>query len=630
MKQKQISSLFGALCLLLACIVVGLPTLHAESEGVPQRSDIEDQYKWKVEDIYPNLDAWESDFAYLTDNLPRLEAFQGHLAESPEMLLHCLSLSDSLDIIIGNLYVYAFLKLDEDNRRSEFQELGGRAATINSNLGTAQSFIQPEILEMDKAKLDGFLEANKDLAVYSFLLEDLMRQKAHILSTEEEAILAAASAISRAPQRVFTMIDDADHKLGTIVDSNGEKIELTRGRYYKILEGTDRDLRRQANDTVQNSWKQYLNTLSATLGASLDKDYFYAKTRKYNSCLESALDGDAIPPSVVHNLVDAVNANLAPLHKLISLRKKMLGYDTLYTYDLSVPFLPESEKEYTYEEAKETVLKGLKPMGEQYLKDFEKGLGSGWIDVFETEGKGSGGYCWGTYTSHPYILLNFNNKLEDLFTLAHEMGHALNAYYANQREPYVYHNQTLFTAEVASTTNEAVLMKYMLANAKDKNEKIVLLDYYIRQIRGTFFTQVMFTEFELAIHERIESGGAVSADYFRETYREIMQKYYGPDLVIGPDNDMSGMKIGHFYRQYYVFKYATGYATAQMISQKILEGDKAGLDAFMNFMATGTSKYPMDILVDAGVDLNQPEAVERTIALFGELVDELEKLLLEG
>ena len=426
------------------------------------------------------------------------------------------------------------------------------------------------------------------------------------------------------------MIDDADHKLGTIVDGEGNTIELSRGRYYKIMEGTDRELRRQANDTVQNSWMKYENTLSATLGASLQKDLFLANVRGYENCLEASLDATNIPSSVVYNLVETVNKNIDVLHKWTSLKKKALGYDTLYTYDMSVSLVPDFDNEFTYDETKDMLLSGLKPMGKDYLADFDKGLKSGWIDVFETEGKGSGAYSWGTYTSHPYILLNFSGSLDDVFTLAHEMGHAMNSYYTNKSEPYVYHNYSLFTAEVASTCNEAVLMKYMIKNAKSKNEKMALLNHYIRQIDGTFFTQVMFTEFELAIHNRIESGEAVSADYFRKTYRDIFQKYYGPELVIGENNDMGGMKISHFYRQYYVFKYATSYAAAQMISQKIIDGDKETLKAYKKFLATGSSLYPIDLLKTAGVDLTQPEAVERTIKLFGELVDELAQLLEEA
>ncbi|MCK5127704.1 MAG: oligoendopeptidase F, partial [candidate division Zixibacteria bacterium] len=545
------------------------------------------------------------------------------------MLYNCLKLSDSLDVIISNLYVYAYLKLDEDNSQSQYQQLTGKIAALNSRMGQKQSFISPEILAIGKDKVMSFLEDSEGLQEYRFSLMDMYRMNEHILSPEEEKIIALASSMTRAPLDIFQMIDNADHKLGTVLDADGNPLELTYGRYLKILKGKDREARRIANDSVQTGWKKYINTLSATLGAHVNASWFVTQARGYNSTLERSLDGNNIPTSVYHNLVSAVNANLAPLHKMTSLRKAVLGYDTLYTYDLSVALTPASEKRYTYDEAVEMILEGLKPLGKKYVNDLKEGFENGWVDVYENEGKATGAYSWGTYTSHPYVLMNYSGDIGDVFTLAHEMGHALHRYYTNQNEPYTYSNHTTFTAEVASTCNEAILMKYMLANAKSKDEKIALLNYYIKQIQGTFFTQVMFSEFEAKINEHIETGNAVSVDYFRETYREIFQKYNGPDLVIGPDNDMSGMKIYHFYRTFYVYQYATCYAAAQMISQEILDGDKQALEDFMEFLQTGSSDYPVDILKKAGVDMNSPEPVNYTLKVFGELVDEMEKLLVK-
>ncbi|HUV30044.1 MAG TPA: oligoendopeptidase F [Acidobacteriota bacterium] len=630
MKQRQVTAVVMITFAALAFGWVLAGSAAAQSGAVPQRSDIDDQYKWRVEDMYDNLEAWEADYALLESRIGSFEQYKGHLGDSPDMLLGCLKLSDSLSSVISNLYVYAYLKLDEDNRQSEFQELGGRASAMDSRFEEARSFVEPEILTLDKAKLESFLQQNPELESYRFYLEDQMRLKEHILSAEEEAILALSGPLAGSPLKIFNMIDNADHTLGKVIDGEGNVIELTRGRYYKLLREPDRELRRQANDTAQQSWMKYANTLSATLGASLDKDLFFTKAHGYNTCLDMSLDNNNIPVSVFHNLIKTVNANLAPLHKWVSLRKRILGYDTLYTYDLSVRLVPEFEREYTYEEARDIILNGLKPMGEQYVRDLEHGLNSGWVDWYETEGKGSGAYSWGTYTSHPYILLNFTGALDDIFALAHEMGHAVHSYYTNRTEPYVYHGHSMFTAEVASTCNDAVLMKYLIANARDKQEKIALLDYYINQIEGTFFTQVMFSEFENVIHERIESGDAVSVDYFRKTYRDIFQKYEGPDLVIGENNDMGCLKLYHFYRLYYVYQYATSYAAAQMISQSILEEKPGVLDKYMQFLATGSSEYPVEVLKQAGVDMTSPEPVERTIKLFGELVDELERLLDES
>ena len=626
--QREKLTRIVSIAILLALVLAPLfPTRAADESTLPQRADIDDQYKWKVEDIYPTIDDWEKDFLFVKGSLTAFEPFRGHLGDSPEMLLGALKLSDSIDIITSNLFVYAYLKQDEDNRDGIYQELAGRVSTLNSQLEEATSFMEPEMISLGKEKLQSFINQNQDLKLYKFYIDDQLRKQKHILSPKEETILALAGPVSGAPSDIFNMIDNADHKLGRVVDADGNIIEMTPGRYYRILEGTDRELRRAANDTAQQSWLRYVNSLAATLDGSIQSDLFFAKARGYKDCLSMSLDQNNIPPSVVYNLVETVSKNLAPLHKLMSLRKKVLGVDTLFTFDMSVSLVAEFEKEYSYEEAKEKLINGLKPLGDQYLADMETGFASGWVDVFENEGKGSGAYSWGTFTSHPYVLMNYNNTLESVFTLAHEYGHAMNSFYTNQVEPYPYHDHSLFTAEVASTCNEAILMKYLLANTESKEEKMVLLNHYIQQISGTFFTQVMFTEFELAIHKQVEEGGATSADWFRKTYRDIYQKYYGPDLYIPENNDMGGMKISHFYRQYYVYQYATSYSAAQALSQKIMEGEEGALERYMKFLETGSSMYPIDILKAAGVDMNSPEPVQRTIKVFSDLVDEMEKLL---
>ncbi len=629
MKQRLI---FGpGLCaVLLAILIASLSApVYAAADKIPLRSEIPDQYKWKLEDMYPTPAAWEADFNTLKSNLSRFDQYKGHLGDSPSTLLACLQLSDSLNQIGDNLYVYAYLKLDEDNRSSESQELTGRISGLGADVAQATSFMQPELVSIGKDRIMSMLKTSPELSVYEHYFDDLFRTQQHILSEKEENILALAGPVASSPSKIFSMVNDADINYGNIVDDKGDTIALTKERYYKILESKDRDLRQRANVAYNESYLKYLNTLAATLDASVKKDYFFMKAREYNSCLEMSLDNGNIPTTVFHNLVDAVDSNLAPLHKWTALRKRILGYDTLYTYDLSVPLTFGEQKEYPYEEAKKIVLEGLKPMGKEYLANFQKGLDSRWIDVYETEGKGSGAYQWGTYTSHPYLLLNYSKTLESVFTLAHEMGHAMHSYYTNRNEPYIYGNHSLFVAEVASTCNEAVLMKYMLQNAKTKQEKMELLNYYIEQIIGTFYTQVMFSEFELAIHDRIENGGALSADFFRKTYRDIYQKYWGPDLVIDSINDMGCMRISHFYREYYVYQYATCYAAAQTLSQKILDKDKGALDKYKQFLSTGSSKYPVDILKDAGVDMTTPDPVNRTINLFAQLVDQMEQLLNE-
>jgi len=629
MKCKRFLTVFLTLFLSLNIAIAIKASAPDEKGAIPQRDEIDDEFQWKVEDIYADIDAWEADFELLKSRYPDLAQYQGNLDRNPETLYECLKLRDSLYIITSNLYVYAYLKLDEDNRKSEYQELGGRISALDARVEEVMAFIEPEILTINTDTLKSFLNRHEGLREYDFYLKDQMRRKDHILPPEQEELMAMAGPLLGMPLRIFNMIDNADHKVGTVVDNEGDTIELTWGRYSNIMKDTDREMRRIANDTVQSGWKKYVNTLAATLGSSIEKDLFVTRARKYESTLERSLDNDNIPTSVFHNLIEAVNDNLHLYHKWIKLRKKVLGYDTLYTYDLSVPLAPEFQKKYDYEEAREMLRKGLKPLGAKYLADLDRGLSSGWVDVYENEGKGSGAYSWGTYTSHPYVLMNYNGTIDNVFTLAHEMGHALNSYYTNRHEPYIYHGHSLFTAEVASTCNEAILMKYLLAHAESRQEKIMLLNHYINQIDGTFITQAMFSEYELMLHEHVRNGGAVSVDFIRSTYRDLLQKYWGPEVVIGPDNDMGAMKLYHYYRTFYVYKYSTSYAAAQALSQKILDGEPGALDAYMRFLAVGSSQYPVDILKEAGVDMNGPEPVEKTLQLFGELVDEMERLLEE-
>jgi len=625
MKSRKI----GLSIILLFVMILGGSIMAQDKSTIPQRSDIPDKYKWRVEDIYETIDDWNADYDRIEAGLGEYEKFKGHLADSPEMLYQCLRLDDSLNVIIGNLYVYAYLKWDEDQRVSTYQELSGRASGINSRMSQAEAFIQPEILAMDDEKIMSFIEQYEGLKIYEFYLKDMIRQKTHILSQEGERIMAAAAGFTRTPIDIFQIIDNVDHKLGKVVDSAGDTIALTWGRYSRIMKGTDRELRRVANDTVQESWKRYINTLSKVLYASVVKDLFITEARNYNSTLSRGLDGNNIPEDVFYNLIQTITANLEPLHKWYDIKKRVLGYDTMYAYDMSVPVAPDYEKQFEFEEAEKLVLAGMKPLGKQYVKDLEMGMNGGWIDAFEYEGKSSGGYNWGTYTSHPYIMMNFDKNLRDVFTLAHELGHAIHGLYTNRNEPYIYHGHSLFNAEIASTTNEALLQRYMLDNAKNRMEKISLLNNYIEQIEGTVFVQVMFSEFEQIIHDQVQNGGAFSVDWLRQEYRKLQDKYYGPAVTIGPDNDMSGMKIYHFYRTFYVYQYATGYCAAEALAHKILAQEEGALENYKEFLSTGTSDYPVEILKKAGVDMTKPEAVEATMKLFAELVNEIEKLLHE-
>jgi len=628
MKKVQTFLVSGVVILfLLLCGVNAFA--QSKTKAIAQRSDIAEKYKWKLEDIYPTTEDWEKDYIWLKDIIPQFSAFKGHLAESGKILYDCLALNDSVSIVMGKLYVYANMKLDEDTRNSNFQQLSDRIIGLNTQLDEATSFIQPEILTIPDEKIKSFIQSEKGLGIYQFYFDNLLRTKAHILSPEEERILALSGDLAQGPLKIFTMIDDADIKYPSIKDEKGEEVQLTKERYSKFLESTDRRVRRDASLAYNSTYLKYLNTLGATLTTQLNRDIFFSRARKYNSCLEASLDNSNIPVSVYENLIQAVSKNLEPLHRYISLRKKVLKVDTLYTYDLYVPLVPEAKMEIPYDSALQIIQTALAPLGSDYIKDLKMGFNSGWVDVYETEGKNSGAYSWGAYATHPYVLLNYNNTLENMFTVAHEMGHCLHRYYTNKTEPYVYGGHTIFTAEVASTINEAMLMQYMINNAKDKNQKLYLLEYFIQQITGTFYLQTLLADFEKIAHEKMEKGEALSAGAIRKMYRGILEKYWGPELYRDSISDLGAIRIYHFYRNFYVYQYATSYAASSYLYTEIYKGNKEAINRYHDFLKIGTSDYPINILKKTGVDMTSPEPINKTIELFNNLVDQFEKLILE-
>lgn len=622
-----------AISVLLAGVIISLffSSVFAQTptKGIPQRSDIPEKYKWKLEDIYATNELWEADFAKLQSSLPQFAVFKGKLGKSPKTLLDCLKLQDSLGIIMGKLWVYANMRSDEDTRVSFYQAMAGRVSNLGTEFSQAVSFIEPEILDLSEKKLRRFLKKDKELSVCRHYFDNLMRTKAHILPPEQEELLALADNFARAPRKTFFMLDDADIKYPSIKDENGMEIELTKERYSKFLESTDRRVRKDASNAYNSAYLNYINTLAANLSAELSKDIFFSKARKYNSSLEMALDGPNIPVSVYDNLIKAVDANLAPLHRYISLRKKVLKLDTLYTFDLWFPLVPKAKMDIPYDQAVQTITEALSPLGKKYVNDLKMGFSSGWVDVYETEGKRSGGYSGGAYTTHPYVLINYNNTLESMFTVAHEIGHSLNRYYTYKKQSYMYSDNPIFVAEVASTCNGALMIDYLINHTEDKDKKAYLLEYYIQQIIGTFYGQVLYSEFEKEIHDQMESGKGLTAESMRKIYRDIVQKFYGPEVVIGPVNDLGWARIGHFYRNFYVFQYSTSYAASIALSRKILEGKKESVDSYLSFLEQGNSDYPIELLKKAGVDMTSPEPIEKTVKLFDSLVSQLEKLLLE-
>jgi len=616
---------FRSLMITLSLVLLITAVATADDGKLTQRSDISDKYKWDLTDIFADQAAWDADFEKFKNGIELFAKYQGTLND-PNMLLECMLVKDSVELIGDNLYVYAYLKLDEDNRVSAHQEQAGKIAALYSKFSQATSFIEPEILSIDNDKLRSMLNANPELDQYRFYLEDLIRQKEHILSAEKEELLAQAGQMAGTASNVFNMINDADISYGEVYDEDSNLVQLSKQRYYAFLESEDRRVRRDANQAYNEAYLNYVNSLAATLSGSVKKDYFYSQARGYETCLDMALDSDNIPDDVFHNLIDAVNANLEPLHKWASIRKRLLGVDTLYTYDMWVPVLPDMKREFEYEEAKEMVLEGLEPMGNRYLTDFEKGLTSGWIDVFESEGKGSGAYQWGTYSIHPYVLLNYNQQLGDIFTLAHEMGHAMHSYYTNKNEPYRSSGHSLFVAEVASTLNEALLLNYLVERADDDRKKLYLLNRQLDNTMGTFFHQVMYAHFEMMIHEEIEKGGALSAELMNQWWADLTKKYYGPVLTMDDMTPYKWSRIPHFYMTYYVFQYATSYAASQAIFDKFMAGESGIIDKYLNLLKAGGSDYPIELLKGCGVDMAKPDAVKATIDRFAQQVDQVEQL----
>lgn len=459
------------------------------------------------------------------------------------------------------------------------------------------------------------------------MLDEITRQKSHVLSAQEEQIIAMAGDIASAPSNIYGMINNADIKFPCIKDENGQEVELTKGRYISFLESSDRRVRKDAFHALYSSYKKQKNTLAQTLSSSVKRDIFYSKVRKYSSSLEAALDEDNVTLDVYDNLISTISNNLEPMYKYVALRKRMLGVDELHMYDLYTPIIKDVKMEVPYSKGVELVIDGLKPLGDEYERILREGFKGGWVDVYENEGKTSGAYSWGCYDTHPYVLMNYQDDVSNLFTLAHEMGHALHSYYTNQEQPFVYSGYKIFVAEVASTLNEALLMEYMLNNTQDKKEKMYLINYYLEQFRGTVYRQTMFAEFEKIIHERAEAGEPLTPELLCNIYRDLNRKYYGPDIVIDEDIDMEWSRIPHFYRNFYVYKYATGFSAAASLAESILKEGQPAVKRYIDFLKGGDSDYPVNLLKKAGVDMTTPDPIIKAVKTFERLVEELDGLV---
>lgn len=597
------------------------------SKTLPKRDEIDSKYKWKLEDIYDSIDRWEENFKKVKHLTGEIGKYKGTLRESGMKLLGCLKLYDDLLSLNDKVFVYARMKRDENNADPVYQALTDRAMALSTEVYAAVSFIVPEIIAIPIDVLNIFMDGDKELQLYRQFINEILRQKEHTLSEREEELLALSAEIAHAPSDIFVMFNNADIKFPSIKDENGEEVEVTKGRYIKFLESKDRRVREEAFHALYGSYSKQKNTLAATLTSNIKKNRFYATVRKYGSSLEASLDADNISTNVYDNLIETVSRNLHLLHRYLRLRKKALKLDELHMYDVYVPIVEDPKKDIPYEEALDMVEKGLKPLGSGYTGYLKHAFDSGWIDVYETQGKTSGAYSWGAYKTHPYVLLNYQGTINDVFTIAHEMGHALHSFYTNKTQPYIYSEYKIFVAEVASTVNESLLMQHMLKNAKNSTEKAYILNHHLEEFRGTLFRQVMFAEFEKITHSKIEKGEALTAKLLCEVYRGLNEKYFGSEVVIDEDIAMEWARIPHFYTSFYVYKYATGFSAAASLSRQILNEGQPAVDRYIRFLSSGSSHYPLELLKKAGVDLSTPRPVEDAMDEFERTLNEMEELI---
>ncbi|TVX94594.1 oligoendopeptidase F [Paenibacillus agilis] len=592
-----------------------------------KRSEVPQEHRWKLEDLFGSQAEWDREHALLQQLLAKADQFHGKLNE-PAALKACFELEDDISLHAERLYVYANMRHHEDTAEAQYQALSDKAKKLSVEVSEKLSYITPEILSLSDDKLDAFI-ADEQLKPYRFTLQEMKRQKAHVLSKQEEALLAQVGSLSRAPETIYSMLNNADMKFPKIKNDKGEEVELTHGSYIQMLESRNRDVRRAAFEAVYSTYKKQSNTIAAALSANVTKNLFYAKARKYPSTLEMYLYGDNIPKEVYTNLIGAIHKHLPLMHRYMKLRAKLLKVDKLHMYDLFAPIVEQFDMNIPYTEATSIVKESLKPLGEDYLNAIQEGYDNGWIDVYENEGKRSGAYSWGAYGTHPYVLLNHKDNLNSMFTLTHEMGHALHSYYSDNNLPYRDAQYTIFLAEVASTLNEALLMDFMLKKSNDPKEKMYLLTYYIDQFRTTVFRQTMFAEFELIIHERAEKGEALTPQLLNEVYYDLNKKYYGDEMVVDQDIEIEWARIPHFYTSFYVYKYATGFSAAQSFAKQILDEGQPAVDRYLGFLKSGGSDFSINILKKAGVDMSTPAPIEEGMSVLESLIEQMEQMAKE-
>ncbi|MBR1603813.1 MAG: oligoendopeptidase F [Synergistaceae bacterium] len=602
--------------------------MAAENLSVPERSEIAAHDKWDLEAIYKTFDEWENAFNQVSLNIKELASYAGKLGEdNGEKLLKFLKADEAVSLELGKLYVYASMKSHEDLRLTKPMELAGRAEKLMTDYAAANAFFQPELLSLDEKILSSWLEANEDLSLYKFFIFKILREREHILSHREEELLARVGELSSVPENAFSLLTNADLKFPDIKDENGNLVELTEERWYRFSRSLNREVRRDAFIGIYGTYEKFKNAIGALYSGSVKGDIFYAQARKYENSLAAALLSDNVSAGVYDNVVETANKYAGLMHRLVKLRRRALKLDEFRYYDLNVPISQEPvDDNISYKDACDMVLNALEPLGSDYINNFKRGLNERWIDVYENQGKRKGAYSWGSYGTHPYVLLNYNGTLRDVFTLAHEMGHSLHSFYSHSSQPQVYAEYTILLAEVASTTNEALLLGYLLKNAKSQDDEKWLLNYYYDMVRTTFFRQAMFADFERRTHDYAEQGGVLTPEYMSDLWRELNANCYGPDMTIDEELCAEWARIPHFYSAFYVYKYVTGFTAANAFAAAILNHEPEAVDKYLGFLKSGGSDFSLNILSRAGVDLSSSEPFERAMKLFEERLGEGEKL----
>ena len=597
-----------------------------DTSKIRKRSEIAVEDTWATEDLYPTDEAWEKELATLEEDKQKLESYAGSLGRSGDTLFAYLQSTEQTNVKAKRLANYCMRKSDEDTRDAHYQAMTGKFVSMAVALDAATSFETPEIMAINDETLNSFYAVCPQLERYRRCLTDLRRRKDHILSASEEKLLASTGEMAQAPNKIYGMLTNADMRFVDAEDSEGRKHPITQGTFVACQESADRTLRKSAYESLYDSFSNFKNTAAGLLDAQNKQLKFFAETRKYTNAFEASLDSTNVPTSVYLNLIEAVHQNLDKMHRYVRLRKKLLGVEKLHFYDIYTPLVKDVDKKIPFSDAKKTVYDALAPLGEEYRKILKEGFENRWIDVYQNEGKRSGAYSAGVDV-HPYVLLNYTGTLDSQFTLAHEMGHAIHSYLSNKHQNPVDADYVIFVAEVASTCNEALLMEYLLAKTTDKKERAYLINHFLEQFKGTLYRQTMFAEFELTIGKMVSEGKTLTADVLSQEYRRLNELYYGPDMEVDDRIAVEWARIPHFYFDYYVFQYATGYSAAIALSRRILgEGEPAVAD-YIRFLSGGCSQSPIDLLKGAGVDMTSAEPVNQALALFGELLDEMEALM---